>query len=175
MIEKLRICFIDRVVWHLRCARWLNAAAEYTCNRVSIEKMHAHHLALEFDNRDIHEETLVPFRPGVDVANLQRQFSLDQGQKFLDQYLAKMAILAAVNHESGHSITRYCDPGRHRRRERAQASGSLQAQSSGQNADTNAGQRRDGCTWIVSAQKPGTRSTGNTAEQRQAVNDKRGV
>ena len=54
----------------MRCADRLNAAAEYTCYRAAIEKMHAHHLTLESDNGDVHEEALVPFRSGVYIAHL---------------------------------------------------------------------------------------------------------
>jgi len=125
----------------VRCADRLNAAAEYTCNRITIEKMHAHNLTLEFDHGNVHKEPLVPFRPGVDIAHFQRNFPFDHRQEFLDEDLAKMAILAAVYRYFAQSITRRADSRRNNRCERAQASAPLQAQSSGHDADTDAGKR----------------------------------
>ena len=133
----------------MSCARRLNAAAKYTCNCVLIEKMHAHNLALEFDHRNVHEEAFVPFRPCVDIADLQRQFSLDHGLQFLDQNVAKMAALAAVHRDIAHSIARRGDPRRHDRGEGTQALVLLQARSSGQHAETRASKRRKRGTGIA--------------------------
>jgi len=151
MIEKLRICFIDGVAWHSRGACWLNAAAEYTCYRVAIEKMHAHHLALEFNDRDVHEESFVPFRPGVDISHRQREFSVDQRSQFLNQYVAQVAALAAVHDYLGHSIARRGDASGHDRRECAQAFAPLQAQPPGEHANAGASERRNRGTEVARA------------------------
>lgn len=113
--------------------------------------MHAHDLTLEFDHRNVHEEAFVPFRPCVDIADLQRQFSPDHGLQFLDQNVAQMAALAAVDRDVAHLIARRCDPRRHDRSEGTQALVLLQSRSSGQHAEARAGERRQRGTRIAHA------------------------
>ncbi len=71
----------------MRCARRLNAAAKYTRNCVPVEEMHAHHFSLELHHGNIHEEPFMPFRLGVDITDLECQFSFDQGLQLLDQVI----------------------------------------------------------------------------------------
>ena len=137
--------------------------------------MHAHDLTLEFHNRDVHEEPLVPFGPRVDIPYLQRQFPLDHGLQLLDQYVAKMASLAAVDRNRVHSTACRSDPCGHDRGKGTQTLVILQAQSSNQHASTRAGERCERSTEVPGAGQPGAASAQHCPKQWQAVDQGRGT
>lgn len=99
MIEKLRMCFMGGDL--ARTGRE-KSAAEYTFYRVLIEKMLANDRTLELDHRDVGPVLFVPFGARIDIPNLDLETPRDERPQFVDEHVAQVASLAAVDDDDSH-------------------------------------------------------------------------
>jgi len=75
----------------------LREAGQYGLDGRTVEAVLAHDLALELQDGNPHVETRFPVLAAVDVADLDIEPAADERQQFLDEYVAEMAALPAVD------------------------------------------------------------------------------
>lgn len=95
------MCFIDGG-FSATGPRRLNAAAKYTLYRRRVEYVPANDVAIEFHDGDVQEVPFVPVGPRVDVPDHEFQPAVDERQQRVDQHVAQVAALAAVDVNDGH-------------------------------------------------------------------------
>ncbi len=83
--------------------------------------MPANHFSVELDDRNVHPEAFVPVGIPVDVADLDIEPVTDQRQQLLEQDLAQVTALPAVDAELAHSGAPRNQRFRNRRRQLLQA------------------------------------------------------
>lgn len=74
-------------------------------DRIVVERILADHLSQMFDHRDPNVIFLAPFRPVVNVPNLDLGRTTDHGEQFLEHLLTQMASFARVVLDRRHSVT----------------------------------------------------------------------
>ena len=109
--------------------------------------------ALVLDHGNIRPILLMPLLPGIDIPNFNREAPIEQRQQFLDQDLAQVAAVSAVNRDAIHSAC--VQARRHQRRALLQATLSAQPETHDRGANRGAGDGRQDCHRVACTEPPG--------------------